>query len=748
MSKLIINCLFNLINRRLCIMMCVRSKRLAAAVVAAAIMVGGAFAQETDSAYVPFVVNVDATVTARQGNVTLPMTVTGGEEKTLALPLPKSSSVWNAGGAQGMLKAPTVTGSRGNILLRLPTQSYQNADVSLYSVNGKRILRGKADAKDAVSSISRRNVAAGVYILSAKGINGSAFTTRLTHRGGKMNINVAFGTETLRQLGKSAAAGDWDITVSAVSYFDSAYVLGGLVKGTNPTQTITLRSPRPETPATPQPFNDITAVQLVANIKIGWNLGNTLDATDYGEGWLSPNSTISQMETAWDSPVTTKAMITAIKNAGFNTIRIPVSWTKASSGTPNYTIRADWMTRVVEVVNYAVENDMYIILNTHHDENVFTFMNSNAAAGQAAFKKIWEQIADTFKNYDEKLIFEGLNEPRTMGSANEWSGGTPEERNNLNAYYPIFVNAVRNSGGNNNRRILQINTYAASVEQSAIDGLTLPTDTVANKLVVSVHAYQPYPFCYIPDVGNQTTWSSSNPSDVAGVTGPIDRVYNKFVSNGIPVIIGEFYAMDKNNEAARAAWAEYYVDYAWKKGIKCVLWDNAVFGGESEQFGFYNRTANTFPFPQILTGLMNGITGTRVTINPNVYDAGDGQGSVAHGYQAKIPLSELLGSSIQVTSGDTFTLTYTFTSNVAIGNLQVVLIDAGPPSFYTELSGYENLGAVTVGTPVNSTKTITATATAGDSSDDANQFVFNIGENDSTASAPTLTFTALTLVKN
>jgi len=443
-------------------------------------------------------------------------------------------------------------------------------------------------------------------------------------------------------------------------------------------------------------------------------------------------------------------MITAIKNAGFNTIRIPVSWTKASSGAPNYTIRADWMTRVVEVVNYAVENDMYIILNTHHDENVFTFMNSNAAAGQAAFKKIWEQIADTFKNYDEKLIFEGLNEPRTMGSANEWSGGTPEERNNLNAYYPIFVNAVRNSGGNNNRRILQINTYAASVEQSAIDGLTLPTDTVANKLVVSVHAYQPYPFCYIPDVGNQTTWSSSNPSDVAGVTGPIDRVYNKFVSNGIPVIIGEFYAMDKNNEAARAAWAEYYVDYAWKKGIKCVLWDNAVFTGEAEHFGFYNRTANTFPFPQILTGLMNGTTGTPPTpdskiipLTANEY----GEPAEQHGWQAKLSLSEFLGSSTSFAIGDTFTLTYTFTSNVAITNLQAVIVDISPPSYWTELTDYAEIGTVTVGTPVNATKTITASV-AGVSSNANTQFVFNIGETSGAASAPTLTFTALTLVKN
>ena len=503
----------------------------------------------------------------------------------------------------------------------------------------------------------------------------------------------------------------------------------------------------PNTPATPQPFNDITAAQLVANIKVGLNLGNTLDATDYGEGWLPPDSTIKQMETLWDSPVTTKAMITAIKDGGFNTIRIPVSWTKATSGAPHYTIRSDWMARVVDVVNYAVENDMYIVLNTHHDDEVFTLRNSNAAAGQAAFQKIWEQIAGTFKNYDEKLIFEALNEPRTKESATEWLGGTAEERNNLNAYYPIFVNAVRNSGGNNNKRILMINPHAAQSTSNAVSDLILPADTVANKLVVSVHIYEPQSFVN----GNPTTWSSSNPSDVAAFTVPMDRVYNKFGGNGIPVIIGEFGADDYNNEDARAAWAEYYVSEAGKRGIKCVCFD----GGGTDDKVFFNRSTKTFQFPKVLAALMKGATvtpspvippGSRgIIISPNVY----GEPAARHGYHTLFSLNELLGSSITVTTGDTFTFTYTFTSDVAIGNLQVVLADTRQAvSYWKELSDYENLGAVTVGTPVSNTKTITATAAAGDSSNDANQFVFNIGESDSTASAPTLTFTVFTLVKN
>jgi endoglucanase len=380
----------------------------------------------------------------------------------------------------------------------------------------------------------------------------------------------------------------------------TATIINGKTATTNYTKDFTITVTAVSNPGT---FNDITASQLVANIKVGWNLGNSLDAyTGFGA-----NPTVTQMEMGWGNPVTTKAMITALKNAGFNGIRIPVSWTKAAGGAPNYTIRTDWMNRVVEVVNYAADNEMYIILNTHHDEDVFKFMDSNAAAGKAAFQKIWEQIADTFKNYNEKLIFEGLNEPRTIGSSAEWGGGTDEERANINAYYQTFVNTVRASGGNNAKRILQINTYAASAEQSALSGLTLPTDTVQNKLIVSVHIYAPYNFAMNKD--GTDSWSSSSSSDISGITVPIDRAYNTFAKNGTPVIIGEFGARNKNNNtSARAAWAEYYVSYAKGRGIPCFLWDNGVDVNDpnSESFEIFNRSSSTFSFPTIKDALIRG----------------------------------------------------------------------------------------------------------------------------------------------
>jgi len=350
----------------------------------------------------------------------------------------------------------------------------------------------------------------------------------------------------------------------------------------------------PQAPSVPQTFNDITAAQLVSGIKVGWNLGNTLDAKN---DW-DTNPTPSQQETAWGNPVTTKAHITAIKNAGYNAIRIPVSWTKCADS--NYNIRADWMARVTEVVNYAVENDMYILLNTHHDEEVFKFTNDKKAASINAFKKIWTQIADNFKNYNEKLVFEGLNEPRTKGSAQEWNGGTAEERAVINEYYKVFVETVRASGGNNNKRILMLNTYGASGVADAMNDLILPNDTAKNKLAVSYHAYEPYNFALNKD-SPVNTWSQSNSSDTSPITERVDRAYSLFVSKGIPVIIGEFGALDKNNESARAVWVEYYVKYAAQKGVKCFWWDD---GGD---FKLFNRSNNTFYFPQINSAIMRGV---------------------------------------------------------------------------------------------------------------------------------------------
>jgi endoglucanase len=356
-----------------------------------------------------------------------------------------------------------------------------------------------------------------------------------------------------------------------------------------------------DTPNDPQPFVDLTAAQITANITIGWNLGNTLDTHGHdrnGFHWLGggvyANTSISEMETAWGNPVTTRAMIDAVKNAGFNTIRIPVTWYKAADS--QFRIRQDWMARVVEIVNFAVDNDMYIILNTHHDEEIFKFAGANVNVSKIAFERIWKQIAHTFKNYNEKLIFEALNEPRTKGVSHEWSGGTPAERAVLNQYYQIFVDTVRASGGNNDRRVLMVNTYAASALAVAMNALVIPNDTIPNKIIVSIHAYEP--FQYAHEFGTANAISDWTPGPINSV---LDRAHSTFVSKGIPVVMGEFGVRRERHDNPRAAaWAEHYVRYAKSRDIPCIWWDDG--GG----FRIFTRNAGTF-HPGILNALMRGL---------------------------------------------------------------------------------------------------------------------------------------------
>jgi endoglucanase len=366
---------------------------------------------------------------------------------------------------------------------------------------------------------------------------------------------------------------------------------------------VSCKSTQESEPEIPSPFNDISAEELAANIRIGWNLGNTLDTSDLH--WLEKSAPVYQFETAWGNPVTTIAMINAVKEAGFNAIRIPVSWAKAANR--NYVIRDAWMNRVKQVVNYAVSNDMYIILNTHHDEGIFKFHDSEMAESKRALQAIWKQIADNFKNYDEKLIFEGMNEPRTKGSPAEWNGGTGEERNNLNILNQLFVDTVRASGGNNHMRVLMVSTYAASSLAAAMNALTIPSDpqNSVNKIIVSIHAYEPYNFA-LNENSPVNTWSGSRTSDTMPITERIDRAYDLFISKGIPVIMGEFGAVNKNNEEARAQWAEFYTSYAKSRGVKCFWWDNGGQDVRPSGCCLLLRRSNRFTFPLIVAALMRG----------------------------------------------------------------------------------------------------------------------------------------------
>ena len=333
---------------------------------------------------------------------------------------------------------------------------------------------------------------------------------------------------------------------------------------------------------------DITSMELVSDMKIGWSLGNTLDAT----GGLGISS-----EWSWGNPKTTQEMIDAILAQGFNVIRIPVTWQGHFGSAPEYKIQEAWMERVQEVVDYAYNKGAYVILNIHHEDWHFP-SEENKAAASAQLAAIWTQIANHFKDYDEHLIFEGLNEPRKKGTAVEWNGGDREGREVVNHFAQVFVDTVRATGGNNTLRHLMITGYAASSDKKALEAIVLPDD---DKLIVSVHAYTPYNFAL--NTAGTSTWDIER--DTRDIDTVMKTIQDLFISKGIPVIIGEFGAMNKENEAERVEWVMYYLTKAMEIGVPCLWWDNNVVSGDGEKFGLLDRRSLTFPYPNLVDAMMN-----------------------------------------------------------------------------------------------------------------------------------------------
>ncbi|NLL04669.1 MAG: cellulase family glycosylhydrolase [Clostridiaceae bacterium] len=346
-------------------------------------------------------------------------------------------------------------------------------------------------------------------------------------------------------------------------------------------------------------MRDISALELTKEMRLGWNLGNTMDA--FGVAGLDS-------ETCWGNPKTTKAMIDKVKETGFNTVRIPITWSGHIGSAPDYTIDQAWLNRVEEIVNYVLDNDMYAIINLHHEEShwlVPTYANQDRTTAQV--KKLWEQIATRFKDYSDYLIFETMNEPRVIGSSSEWSGGTYENRAVINALNLAAVNTIRATGGNNNKRFLMIPTHAACGLTDAINDLVIPNND--SRIIVSIHSYSPYLFCMVET--SDFTWGSNN--DKASLSSEFDALYNKFIRNGRAVVIGEFASIDKNNLSSRITHAEYYVQEAKKRGIPVIWWDNGYYGpGNGDSYAILNRNALTWYYPELVQALVkaSGYTAT------------------------------------------------------------------------------------------------------------------------------------------
>lgn len=339
---------------------------------------------------------------------------------------------------------------------------------------------------------------------------------------------------------------------------------------------------------TPQEIRDITSWDLVKEMKTGWNLGNTMDATG-GEGLSA--------ETSWGNKETSKEMIDLLKSSGFNVLRVPVSW--GTHMDDQYNVDEEWMARVKEIVDYGIDNDMFVILNTHHEEWYFP-TEENKEEDLNQLKALWTQIADEFKNYDEHLIFEGLNEPRLRNTASEWTGGDDSSRAIVNEYAKAFYETVRSSGGNNPKRHLMITGYAASSSRTCLEAIDL--SGFDDKVIVSVHAYLPYSFA----LDTEGTDQFNAETDASSIDTLFYDLTDLFLSKNIPVIIGEYGCVNKYNLEERVECVEYYLNAAKQAGVPCIWWDNGATVGSGENFGLMDRSLPpSWNFQEIVDAIMS-----------------------------------------------------------------------------------------------------------------------------------------------
>lgn len=348
----------------------------------------------------------------------------------------------------------------------------------------------------------------------------------------------------------------------------------------------------------------LTALEATRLMGNGINLGNTLEACDSNVG-IKTNAPLSY-ETYWGQPKTTQAIIDGMKAAGFDTIRIPVAWMTNATHLyeGDYTIDAGYMDRVEEIVRYARKAGMYVIINDHWDGGWYGMFGSESAETRAlameAYKGMWQQIAERFRDYSDYLIFE---------SANEELGGrfdensplycsdsvvtylTDDERYALtNEINQTFVDVVRATGGNNATRFLLIAGYSTNIDQTCDDRFQMPKDTADSKLMVSVHYYDPWSYCGASSAASATKWGKV--SDYEYLDQQLAKM-TKFTEAGYGVVIGEYGALPGSDglKDNTLAYHTAFLDACTKYNLTNCLWDCS---------GLYKRVSQTFADDDIL----------------------------------------------------------------------------------------------------------------------------------------------------
>lgn len=342
------------------------------------------------------------------------------------------------------------------------------------------------------------------------------------------------------------------------------------------------------------------------NVKMGWCLGNSFESDG--------------SETAWGNPRTTQAMIKKLKADGFNAIRIPVRWYPHLDSETDMTIKADFIKRVKEVVDWCLDEGMIVMINTHHE----TWLENKCTLGMQytnnqKLKKLWTNIATYFRDYDDRLVFGATNECVMKSSSGAWLDGTEENYKVQNSYLQTFVDAVRATGGKNYYRNLIVQTYKCD-PSDGIAHLIVPTDKVEGRLSVEFHYYNPYTYCsgasdsyyYWGDKYKNMGKSVTPDGNERTLANQFRNFRKTWYENGLGVVVGEYGVSHHYTNAEKTLQDEnegYYlqclVSEARKNGFAAFVWDNNAFGNGSEKFGIYNRGNN---MTNMCTFLTDGIT--------------------------------------------------------------------------------------------------------------------------------------------
>lgn len=338
----------------------------------------------------------------------------------------------------------------------------------------------------------------------------------------------------------------------------------------------------------------VTSVELTRLMGIGWNVGNSLDAIGG--------------ETNWGNPLITQQLINSVKAAGFKTIRLPVAWSKFSNES-NFVIQSAWMDRVEQVVNYALNADMYVVMNIHWDGGWMQPTNSQQAYVNNRLKIMWTQIATRFGNYDDRLLFAGTNEVMVDG---DYGTPTAEYYTVQNSFNQTFVTAVRATGGKNATRHLVVQGFNTNIDHT-VNFAKIPTDTASNRLMMEVHYYDPYNFT-LNTSSNITQWGSiaTNPSatetwaNESYTDAQFQKMKVNFVDKGIGVILGEYGVVSRTNvadhETYRNYWNEYITKSAYTRGLVPVYWDNG-FGGNGGM-ALFDRASGAQLYPNLIQAIV------------------------------------------------------------------------------------------------------------------------------------------------